>query len=156
MDAATLLRLTRLGSEVFEEYNKSNNKTIQQARKLTQDHIRNMFVEVAQAGFQHWRPDLREGPDTDYNVAHIQLAIQTFRRLLRQGAYAHLQPNVYLSNDPFLLWNITIHYIFYFLRKGFKSELVTPGITEARARANAAQTFRARVRWLLHQSISSN
>lgn len=139
--AATLRKLGGLKEQ--EVLKKS--QTVSHLLDIPDDCMRRIFVMLAETGLARWCPDLVGNVTSDYNVAHIHVACETFRTLVRFGGYNHMRVVPYLANNDLLLKNLATHFVFVHMRKQYRTNLTNAKSPQQRAREKAIKQQRSRV-----------
>lgn len=95
--------------------------------------LQTIFSSVISSGFREWRPDvIGSTRDGLYNLAHEDIAIDTFKRVAQRHAYVRLSPDLMHLDDSDLLQRLYRNYVWSNMRKKLLSEAATPGAVVAR------------------------
>lgn len=90
--------------------------------------VEHMFAGVLLFGFTCWAPNiLGDTPDSLYNLAHEQLAIQSFRTCAVGGGYLNFSVNLEQVNDYPLMQLLYNDFVWKLMKGRAMLELRNPG-----------------------------
>lgn len=95
--------------------------------RIREDHLIMMYSAAKELGLSAWKPDLLSDPDSLYNIAHEQVCLITFRRMLSQNGYSFMGALAAEAKELAALKGLYRSYVFNYLYGQAMKEARTAG-----------------------------
>lgn len=108
--------------------------------------MRRTFELLAVSGLRRFNPNVLASPDTPYNLAHENVAIESFKEVAKHFAYLFKRNNLETIDQPNVLRSIYRHFVFEYMKKKVKMEIAEEGSVEATAKLDVINNRRKQAR----------
>ncbi|KAJ7629153.1 hypothetical protein DFH06DRAFT_1338433 [Mycena polygramma] len=103
--------------------------------QVGEQHLQLIFSTILSAGLVQWRPDIIGGTfDSLYNLAHENIAINTFQQVAGAHGYVRIGPDLTRLRDAAFLRKLYRNCVYSMLRKRLLAERAEAGAVVARAK----------------------
>lgn len=124
----------------------ARGRIIRNLCRIDQNVISTIFSYLANYGFTTWNPDLTQPPQSLWNVACENVAIDSFKQAMMSHAYAFLSPNHEYASNTAILQNFYKQFVWTHIKNLFDTEAKATGTVAEKALMNEVYRRRQKVR----------